>query len=59
MLPRKIKNSRDYIIQYLTSSPLPQQRRGSESMPGSPQHFRTRIHYTPEPQRRVYRSIDQ
>lgn len=41
------------------SPPLPPPRRGSESVPGSPQHFRTRIHYTPEPQRRVYRTIDQ
>ncbi|KAH8290033.1 hypothetical protein KR044_002296 [Drosophila immigrans] len=41
------------------SPPLPPPRRGSESVPGSPQHFRTRIHYTPEPQRRIYRTIDQ
>uniref|UniRef100_A0A1A9UFF9 Dual specificity mitogen-activated protein kinase kinase hemipterous n=1 Tax=Glossina austeni TaxID=7395 RepID=A0A1A9UFF9_GLOAU len=45
---------------YVTASPpLPPPRRGSESVPGSPQHFRTRIHYTPEPQRRIYRTIDQ
>ncbi|XP_059610293.1 dual specificity mitogen-activated protein kinase kinase hemipterous-like isoform X2 [Phlebotomus argentipes] len=45
---------------YLSSSPpVPPPRRGSESVPGSPQHFRTRIHYTPEPQRRFYRHIDQ
>ncbi|XP_037889855.1 dual specificity mitogen-activated protein kinase kinase hemipterous-like isoform X2 [Glossina fuscipes] len=45
---------------YVTiSPPLPPPRRGSESVPGSPQHFRTRIHYTPEPQRRIYRTIDQ
>ncbi|XP_055906555.1 dual specificity mitogen-activated protein kinase kinase hemipterous isoform X2 [Eupeodes corollae] len=41
------------------SPPLPPPRRGSESVPGSPQHFRTRVHYTPEPQRRIYRTIDQ
>lgn len=41
------------------SPPLPLARRGSESVPGSPQHFRTRVHYTPEPQRRIYRTIDQ
>lgn len=40
------------------SPPLPP-RRGSESVPGSPQHIRTRIHYTPEPHRRPYRTIDQ
>ncbi|XP_037036933.1 dual specificity mitogen-activated protein kinase kinase hemipterous-like isoform X1 [Bradysia coprophila] len=40
------------------SPPLPP-RRGSESVPGSPQHFRTKIHYTPEPQRRIYRTVDQ
>lgn len=45
---------------YITGSPpLPPPRRGSESVPGSPQHLRTRIHYTPEPQRRIYRTIDQ
>lgn len=45
----------------ITSSPppLPPPRRGCDSVPGSPQHFRTRLHYTPEPQRRIYRSIDQ
>ncbi|XP_055381362.1 dual specificity mitogen-activated protein kinase kinase hemipterous-like [Condylostylus longicornis] len=49
-----------YNKRYVTASPpllLP--RRGSESVPGSPQHLRTRIHYTPEPQRRIYRTIDQ
>ncbi|XP_055608033.1 dual specificity mitogen-activated protein kinase kinase hemipterous-like isoform X2 [Uranotaenia lowii] len=40
------------------SPPLPP-RRGSESVPGSPQHIRTRLHYTPEPHRRPYRTIDQ
>lgn len=41
------------------SPPLPP-RRGSESVPGSPQHLRTRINYTPEPHRRPYRTtIDQ
>ncbi|XP_062558094.1 dual specificity mitogen-activated protein kinase kinase hemipterous-like isoform X4 [Armigeres subalbatus] len=40
------------------SPPLPP-RRGSESVPGSPQHIRTRMHYTPEPHRRPYRTIDQ
>ncbi|XP_055632258.1 dual specificity mitogen-activated protein kinase kinase hemipterous-like [Toxorhynchites rutilus septentrionalis] len=40
------------------SPPLPP-RRGSESVPGSPQHIRTRIHYTPEPHRRPYRTVDQ
>ncbi|XP_053692768.1 dual specificity mitogen-activated protein kinase kinase hemipterous-like [Sabethes cyaneus] len=40
------------------SPPLPP-RRGSESVPGSPQHVRTRMHYTPEPHRRPYRTIDQ
>lgn len=48
--------SRSYVS---ASPPLPPPRRGSESVPGSPQHFRTRIHYTPEPQRRIYRTIDQ
>ncbi|XP_053670807.1 dual specificity mitogen-activated protein kinase kinase hemipterous-like [Anopheles nili] len=41
------------------SPPLPP-RRGSESVPGSPQHVRTRINFTPEPHRRPYRTtIDQ
>lgn len=49
-----------YTYSYVNASPpLPPPRRGSESVPGSPQHFRTRIHYTPEPQRRIYRTIDQ
>lgn len=48
------------ILRFVNASPpLPPPRRGSESVPGSPQHFRTRIHYTPEPQRRIYRTIDQ
>uniref|UniRef100_A0A182PKE0 mitogen-activated protein kinase kinase n=1 Tax=Anopheles epiroticus TaxID=199890 RepID=A0A182PKE0_9DIPT len=41
------------------SPPLPP-RRGSESVPGSPQHLRARINYTPEPHRRPYHTtIDQ
>uniref|UniRef100_A0A182QLI4 Uncharacterized protein n=1 Tax=Anopheles farauti TaxID=69004 RepID=A0A182QLI4_9DIPT len=41
------------------SPPLPP-RRGSESVPGSPQHLRVRMDYTPEPHRRPYRTtIDQ
>uniref|UniRef100_A0A182N4W9 mitogen-activated protein kinase kinase n=1 Tax=Anopheles dirus TaxID=7168 RepID=A0A182N4W9_9DIPT len=41
------------------SPPLPP-RRGSESVPGSPQHLRVRMNYTPEPHRRPYRTtIDQ
>ncbi|XP_041762538.1 dual specificity mitogen-activated protein kinase kinase hemipterous-like isoform X2 [Anopheles merus] len=35
------------------SPPLPP-RRASESAPGSPQHLRARINYTPEPHRRPY-----
>ncbi|CAG9768898.1 unnamed protein product [Ceutorhynchus assimilis] len=40
--------------------PVPPPRRLSESIsvPGSPQHFRARFHYTPEPQRRVFQSND-
>ncbi|XP_055299890.1 dual specificity mitogen-activated protein kinase kinase hemipterous-like isoform X2 [Sitodiplosis mosellana] len=52
LLPRR------YIIS--TSPPLPPPRKGSDSIPGSPQQLRARIHYTPEPQRRIYRTgIDQ
>lgn len=43
------------------SPPLPP-RRGSESVPSSPNpntRLRTRINYTPEPQRRIYRTVDQ
>lgn len=41
------------------SPPLPPPR-GSESVPGSPQHLRARMNYTPEPHRRPYRTtIDQ
>ncbi|XP_053661222.1 dual specificity mitogen-activated protein kinase kinase hemipterous-like [Anopheles marshallii] len=43
-----------------STSPSPPPRRGSESVPGSPQHLRARINYTPEPHRRPYRTtIDQ
>lgn len=43
--------SRRYVS---PSPPQPPPRRLSESssVPGSPQHVRTRLHYTPEPQRR-------
>ncbi|XP_015518260.2 dual specificity mitogen-activated protein kinase kinase 7 isoform X1 [Neodiprion lecontei] len=43
--------SRRYVS---PSPPQPPPRRLSESnsVPGSPQHMRTRLHYTPEPQRR-------
>ncbi|XP_031633797.1 dual specificity mitogen-activated protein kinase kinase hemipterous-like isoform X2 [Contarinia nasturtii] len=52
LLPRR------YIVS--TSPPLPPPRKGSDSIPGSPQQLRARIHYTPEPQRRIYRTgIDQ
>lgn len=45
---------------YTASPPMPPPRRGSESVPGSPHNFRTaRIHYTPEPQRHAYRTVDQ
>ncbi|XP_022906768.1 dual specificity mitogen-activated protein kinase kinase 7-like [Onthophagus taurus] len=45
--------SRRYIS---PTPPVPPPRRLSEStsVPGSPQHLRARIHYTPEPQRRPY-----
>lgn len=51
-----------FFIRYIisTSPPLPPPRKGSDSIPGSPQQLRARIHYTPEPQRRIYRTgIDQ
>lgn len=31
----------------------------SDSVPASPQHLQTRINYTPEPQRRYFRPLDQ
>uniref|UniRef100_A0A6P7G6H7 mitogen-activated protein kinase kinase n=1 Tax=Diabrotica virgifera virgifera TaxID=50390 RepID=A0A6P7G6H7_DIAVI len=45
--------SRRYVS---PTPPLPPPRRLSEStsVPGSPQHLRTRFHYTPEPQRRLF-----
>lgn len=47
-----------YIISN-NSPPLPPPRKGSDALP-PPQQLRARIHYTPEPQRRVYRNeIDQ
>lgn len=49
------------IFRYIISSnspPLPPSYKGSDA--GSPQQLRARIHYTPEPQRRIYRNeIDQ
>lgn len=36
----------------------PRNRLYSDSVPGSPQHLHTRINYTPEPQRRIYRQLD-
>lgn len=44
---------------YISSSPPLPPRRGSESLPGSPQQIRARINYTPEPHRRIYRPMDQ
>lgn len=58
LLVRDFINSISSIRLTSSSPPLPP-RRGSESVPGSPQHFRTKIHYTPEPQRRIYRTVDQ
>lgn len=47
-------------FRYISASPpLPPPRKSSESVPNSPQQLRARIHYTPEPQRRIYRTIDQ
>ncbi|XP_012228603.1 dual specificity mitogen-activated protein kinase kinase hemipterous-like isoform X2 [Linepithema humile] len=45
---------RRYVSYYVPSPPQPPPRRLSESnsVPGSPQHVRARLHYTPEPQRR-------
>lgn len=57
----KINSSFDFNSRYIvsTSPPLPPPRK-CDSIPGSPQQLRARIHYTPEPQRRIYRNgVDQ
>ncbi|KAJ8918951.1 hypothetical protein NQ315_016853 [Exocentrus adspersus] len=55
--PNSPSLSRRYVS---PTPPVPPPRRLSEStsVPGSPQHLRARFHYTPEPQRRLFRDND-
>ncbi|CAH0559558.1 unnamed protein product [Brassicogethes aeneus] len=54
-------NSPSLSKRYISPTPpIPPPRKLSESssVPGSPQHFRARFHYTPEPQRRLFQNND-